>query len=891
MPSPAFPYTTGTSNEGPNLAAGDLNNDGKADLVLSTGAAISTWIGNGDGTFTRGNSYASVNDTGYVSVTDLDGDGNADIYIGLADGGIFSGDDSNPSLNYVLMGNGDGTFQGAPLAPGAYTGNNLVDLNGDGIPDLVTSASTGGLTVWLGNGKGIFVSKSTITAPSNFVINGYTFNGADKSSPSSFAVGDVNGDGKPDIVFVTNYLTAINPGSATPITYSYPVYFVALGNGDGTFQAATPYAFPQIAPPANFDNQLAVSSLQVADFNKDGHADLIFVYNDIAGGSGVNPYLQGFVVLTGAGNGTFATTAVLTSTYNSATAPTTPATDQITQVQDLNGDGVLDLVVAVPSFSIATGPVRQLQIFIAKGDGTFKTPFTVTVSANTFGLPVLADFNGDGKADLSFITEDASSQAGFAIALGNGDGTFASATISNLTGGDAIRSAGLAGADFNGDGKVDLALFDTQGYSGIFYGQGDGTFTSVPETGYLVPKDLINLASGAPAIAVDLNKDGKPDIVAGNVVFLSQAAPTVTTPAVTTTTLVASPTTAAVGTSVTFTATVASSSGSGTPTGTVIFYDGSTALATQTLASGTATYSTSSLTVGTHSITAQYSGDTNYAASSSTALSFIVTAVSSPMNTSTVLTASPTSGITGASISLSATVTPASGTAVPAGTVTFLDGSTALGSQNLSASGVGTFSTSSLAVGIHTITAQYSGNANFKASTSPAVTVTISAPVPDFSLSITPTNGTESSTSPSTATITVTPTNGFNSTISFACSGLPSGLSCSFSPSTLTPAGAAITTSVSISGTLSAQSNSARMSPIVPLQLCGFGLGLLVLARMRRCRRFFTMLSVLAFSLAALSGCGSSDSKKNNPQSASVTITATAGSTSHSTPYALTINP
>ena len=56
----------------------------------------------------------------------------------------------------------------------------------------------------------------------------------------------------------------------------FPVYFVALGNGDGTFQTPKPYAFPQVAPAQGFDNQLSVTSLQIADFNKDGHADLSF---------------------------------------------------------------------------------------------------------------------------------------------------------------------------------------------------------------------------------------------------------------------------------------------------------------------------------------------------------------------------------------------------------------------------------------------------------------------------------------------------------------------------------------------------------------------------------------------------------------------------------------
>jgi len=82
-----------------------------------------------------------------------------------------------------------------------------------------------------------------------------------------------------------------------------------------------------------------------------------------------------------------------------------------------------------------------------------------------------------------------------------------------------VRSAGvrlglLAGADFNGDGNPDLALLDANDFSGVFYGKGDGTFTSVPGSGYVVPKDLINIAAGGTAVAVKLTTDGRYDILA-----------------------------------------------------------------------------------------------------------------------------------------------------------------------------------------------------------------------------------------------------------------------------------------------------------------------------------------------------------------------------------------
>jgi hypothetical protein len=801
---PAFPYTAGSSSEGPNLASGDLNNDGKLDLALNTGTAISTWIGKGDGTFTQGSGYAAINDTGFVTVTDLDGDGNADIYVGLANGGLFSGDDSDPNSAYVLMGNGDGTFQGAPaLNSGAYSGNNLADLNGDGVPDLVynTFASVSGtsaaFTVALGNGKGTFTPVSTITAPDTFTINGYKFTGVSKLGATSYAVADVNGDDKADLVFVDNGLTAINPGSGLPITYAYPVYFVALGNGDGTFQAPVPHAFPQIAPAADFDISLTVSGLEIADFNRDSHADLLFNYNDSAGGTGATPYLQGLGVLTGKGDGTFASTPILTSTYSSTTAPIA-LVPQILNVADLIGDSNLDLIVNVPGTTIVNFQLQtQLQVFLSNGDGTFKPPSTIAIGADAYAT-VLADFNKDGKPDLAVLAETGPGQAELAISLGKGDGTFAAAAISNLDGGDAIRSSGLAGADFDDDGNIDLALIDSSDFSGVFYGKGDGTFTSVPLNGNIVPKDLINVAAGGVvAVAVDLNKDGKPDILAGNVSLLNiyGSAPVVTGPATTATTLTASAATIAAGSSVTFTAHV-TPTGSGTPTGAVTFLNGTTSLGTGTLnAGGQATYSTSSLAAGSYSVAATYGGDTTFAASTSSAVALTVTGA-----------------------------------------------------------GAGSDFTVAASVGKLTIAAGKSG----------------------------------------TDTISVTPMNGFNQATSFSCSGLPSGAACSFSPATVTPNGAAASSTMTITTAVASGRN------VSPWPFAGggvaFAMGLFLVRGRKHLPNVLGLVLLLLGIGGMASGCGGSSSTKSSGTPAgtsTVTITATSGTgttaLSHTTTLSLTI--
>ena len=168
--------------------------------------------------------------------------------------------------------------------------------------------------------------------------------------------------------------------------------------------------------------------------------------------------------------------------------------------------------------------------------------------------------------------------------------------------------------------------------------------------------------------------------------------------------------------SVTFTATV--TSGFGTPIGSIAFKDGATTLLNTTLSNGTATYSTSSLVVGDHTITAVYGGSTNFAASTSAALTQTV----NNNTTTTALTSSLNPSIHSQSVTFTATVSALVGT--PIGSIAFKDGATTLLNTTLS-NGTATYSTSSLVVGDHTITAVYGGSTNFAASTSAALTQTV----------------------------------------------------------------------------------------------------------------------------------------------------------------------
>jgi Bacterial Ig-like domain (group 3) len=206
-------------------------------------------------------------------------------------------------------------------------------------------------------------------------------------------------------------------------------------------------------------------------------------------------------------------------------------------------------------------------------------------------------------------------------------------------------------------------------------------------------------------------------VLLGMVAAMAAPAPAYALLLPSTTTLSSSANPSTIGASVTFTATVATVII--TPTGTVTFKDGATTLGTGTLnGSGQATFSTSSLALGSHSITAVYSGDLVYNPSTSSTLSQTV----NQNNTTTTVGSTPNPGTFGASVTFTATVSSVVGT--PTGTVTFKDGAITLGTGTLSG-GQATFTTSALAVGSHSITAVYGGDTNDIGGTSAVLTQTV----------------------------------------------------------------------------------------------------------------------------------------------------------------------
>jgi len=344
------------------------------------------------------------------------------------------------------------------------------------------------------------------------------------------------------------------------------------------------------------------------------------------------------------------------------------------------------------------------------------------------------------------------------------------------------------------------------------------------------------------------------------------------------------------GQSVTFTAMVSGPTGNTTvPTGMVTFLDGANSLGTGTLnASGQAVLSTSALAVGSHSMTASYGGDANFAGSKSPVLTQVVNAAAKASST-TSLTSSLNPSESGQSVTFTATVSgPSGNTTVPTGSVNFLDGSTTLGNTTLYSAGIATFSTVSLSAGSHAITAAYSGDANFTGSTSAVLTQSVGTPA--FTVGLNPATITISAGQSGTTTVSVTPVFGFNQQVSFSCSGLPASSTCTFAPSTVTPSSAiAATTSMTVATNVTAllsrptsphqQRSRAYSQEMLALLLLGLG----GLVRFRRNWKGWILCAALIAALGtAMSGCGGSKSggggSATTPRGTyTVTVTGTSG--------------
>jgi hypothetical protein len=384
-------------------------------------------------------------------------------------------------------------------------------------------------------------------------------------------------------------------------------------------------------------------------------------------------------------------------------------------------------------FPVTDAPLTATGNALTAGAGV---PLTGTVASFTDANPngSAADFTasiawGDGQSSAGTVT--ANGQGGF-----NVTGTHTYANIGSYIAGIAIADRGgstaTASAPITVVGVVlspttlPATTIGEAGYSQTITGNG-GTppYTFAVTAGSLPPGLTLSsagLLSGTPTAAGSYPFTITATDSTGTTGSQAYTV-TVNQDSTTTANVSSSLNPSTYGQSVTFTTTVtANPPGAGTPTGTVTFLDNGTAIGTDALSGGSASFTTTTLPAGPHSISASYCGDANFEPSSGAAQGQPVDQASTNL---AAVSSSASPSVFGQSILLTTTVTVvAPGAGTPTGTITFLDGSDPIGTAQLSG-GSASLAIASLTIGDHSITASYGGDSNFIGSSSSAVTQTV----------------------------------------------------------------------------------------------------------------------------------------------------------------------
>jgi hypothetical protein len=509
-------------------AVADFNRDGHLDLVvvnsnhgLGPAAVLIPGTSGGLSSTTQSINASFVGNQGsssypmHVSVGDFNHDGYPDVafsYVGLGDNNfvaIFPNTGSGSFANSRLYSTGAGL---TPVAGGLQ----VADLNGDGNLDLLTEISPSAPMIAFGDKAGNFAAPVTTISPATGSIVSEDFNGDGKADiavvnepicngcnstvsvyPGSgqsylgqghtyplgvpyamIAAGDVNGDGKMDLVVTRAISPTQQYGTLPTLTDDMSVL---IGNGDGTFQ-------PAINSKVLDGLHVGTTNTQtyLLDVNHDNKLDLVGDWG----------------VALGNGDGSFKTPTHFPSSISAIAAIVTG---------DFNKDGNLDIIVA-QSGSVS-GQTIPAVIYTLLGDGKGAFPIShqelLNYSFATINGMVATDLNGDGVPDLAYIyyarpANPYPTYNRLLVQMGKGDGTLATAvpyalpTFFNTP-------ASITAEDFNRDGNIDLMVFAPfpQGDAGLIRGTAGGKFSTSLQF-YQV--------SATDAVALDLNSDGAMDI-------------------------------------------------------------------------------------------------------------------------------------------------------------------------------------------------------------------------------------------------------------------------------------------------------------------------------------------------------------------------------------------
>jgi uncharacterized protein (TIGR03437 family) len=333
------------------------------------------------------------------SVTVLAGDFNNDGNLDLATVGV------GQTLLQVFPGNGDGTFGAAisskfPCAIISRLASGHFDASGNlGIVGYCQSA----VTILPGKGNGAFGTAVQLAVPG-------------VASGGTVGVADLNGDGFLDLAIpggAPNFLTGTGEGSGGIYTF--------FGNGDGTFQSSV---------------QVGASTAQtlvITDTNLDGWPDIV----------ALEPNYETIAIYLNQGNGQFKASGAASSVL--------PVPLFLTSA-DLNGDGFPDFVIVSNDYP------NNCAVLFGNGSGGFLSGPPLLIPTNGTPWTIPADLRGTGVLDLVMATAESENAGTLIIEPGNGDGTFGSPI--NIA---AAAGLDIAIADFNGDGKDDVALVTSTG--------------------------------------------------------------------------------------------------------------------------------------------------------------------------------------------------------------------------------------------------------------------------------------------------------------------------------------------------------------------------------------------------------------------------------------------
>lgn len=854
------------------IAVADINGDGKPDVAISIDErnsqtvgtyAVAIGLGAGDGTFTGLGSTFPIaiplnfqNSGAYfttvLTFTDANGDGKLDLVA-----------DCDNTVETVL-GNGDGTF-GAPASTDissivSPSQSVLVDVNGDGKPDLIVAGGT--LGVYTANGDGSF------TAPlpgSQYVI--------DPADYYALAVADFNGDGKLDVAQL---------GS------DYKQISLFFNNGAGGFPGAP-------AVTANGDPDGILSEfLTSGKYTADGYSSPVLAY--------AAPNAEELITNVNNGKGSF--TSKIAIPFPSDIAFVEPVH------ADFNGDGLEDLV-----YANVTGNVF---IALSKGDGTFSTPVSVGLpaAACSVGYAAAGDLNGDGNIDLvipyggdASCYSSGSGPSGYYVALGKGDGTFSSATFTQT--GSELYSATLA--DLNGDAALDLILDDAPFVNGSGFnvtaaiGVGDGTFgvSRLVEENYLV----------SDVAVADINNDGKPDIVmnseevqgnsieTGAILLLTGNGDFTFGP----------PTQIATG-NFFLGLQLADMNNDGNVDIVATHY--------QTTGQPNTYYGMVTLLGYGNGQFAAPVNELESLSSSTPQVGNFVSDNAPDVMTETPYGPALFIGIGGSSLTLStsasyinygqtetltATVTSAmTGRPGATGTVSFYDGTTLIGTVPVNA-GTTTYTASALTTGIHVFKAVYTGDTNYNPATSDTASVTVAPVAAAFTMTPSSTNVAVTGGAQGIVTLSLTANSSFSGGVTLTCSGMPTNGTCSVNPGSVTLAVSSTSAATLVLGTTGTHAELKQPAtpweaPTAAVSLAAM-VGIFFGRRKRFSRLAALMLGAVLCVGGFLTGCGGNGGTTTKttpsapivaPGTYTVTVTATpatgSGASTQTAQVTLTVN-